>query len=54
MALVVQQSAFLSRHTGLVCKGYSGDMGVDFWSNDQWNEEINTNQVKQTYLQIAL
>ncbi|XP_031782799.1 endoribonuclease Dicer [Nasonia vitripennis] len=54
VALVVQQTAFLTRHTGLVCKGYSGDMGVDFWSKEEWRKEINTNQVLVMTAQIFL
>ncbi|KAJ8678831.1 hypothetical protein QAD02_014618, partial [Eretmocerus hayati] len=54
VALVHQQSAFFSRHTGLTCKGYSGDMQVDFWSRDQWIEELETNQILVMTAQILL
>ena len=43
--LVIQQSNFLARHTGLKCKGYSGDMQVDYWSDEMWLKEIEENQV---------
>ncbi|XP_023246881.1 endoribonuclease Dicer [Copidosoma floridanum] len=52
VTLVHQQSAFLNRHTGLVCKGYSGDMQVDFWMKEQWYEELYNNQVLVMTAQI--
>ena len=45
VSLVTQQSAFIARHTGLKCKGYSGDMQVDYWSEDQWMDEIKNHEV---------
>lgn len=45
VTLVNQQTLFLERHTGLICKGYSGDMLVDNWDCEQWNKEIIQNQV---------
>lgn len=45
IALVHQQCTFLSRHTLLKCKGYTGDMNVDNWLDERWHEEINSNQV---------
>lgn len=43
--LVMQQAEYMKRHTGLKCKGYSGDMGVDFWDEDQWKTEIEEHEV---------
>lgn len=45
VALVEQQSAYISRHTDLTCKGYSGDMMVDFWQEQQWITELEQQQV---------
>lgn len=45
VALVRQQADYIRRHTCLTCKGYSGDMKVDFWKEDQWKLELDTNQV---------
>lgn len=41
----MQQADYISRHTGLACKGYSGDMQVDFWKEQQWLAEIEAYQV---------
>ncbi|XP_020280276.1 endoribonuclease Dicer [Pseudomyrmex gracilis] len=45
VVLVIQQTEYLRRHSGLTCNGYSGDMHVDFWSKDKWITEIENNQV---------
>jgi endoribonuclease Dicer len=45
VALVMQQVEYIRRHTGLTCKGYSGDMQVDFWQKENWLLEIKENQV---------
>ena len=45
VALVEQQSTYIKRHTDLKCKGYSGDMKVDFWSEQQWITEIEEHEV---------
>lgn len=45
VALVMQQANYISRHTGLICKGYSGDMQVDYWKEKQWLAEIEAHQV---------
>lgn len=47
--LVSQQSKYISRHTDLTCKGYSGDMQVDYWEEEQWLAEIEANQVLYLY-----
>ncbi|XP_070162593.1 endoribonuclease Dicer isoform X3 [Polyergus mexicanus] len=54
VALVSQQSEYISRHTDLICKGYSGDMHVDFWEEEQWLAEIEANQVLVMTSQIFL
>lgn len=46
VALMHQQSQYLGRHVGLPCKGYSGDMGVDFWDETIWKKEINDHCVR--------
>ncbi|KAL7303434.1 hypothetical protein TKK_0004617 [Trichogramma kaykai] len=54
VGLVHQQSAFIARHTGLNCKGYSGDMRVDFWNNEVWLHEIVKHEVLVMTAQIFL
>ncbi|XP_058793942.1 endoribonuclease Dicer isoform X1 [Phymastichus coffea] len=54
VALVIQQCAFLNRHTGLVCKSYTGDMQVDVWDSNQWHSEIESCQVLVMTAQIFL
>ncbi|XP_011693477.1 PREDICTED: endoribonuclease Dicer-like isoform X2 [Wasmannia auropunctata] len=55
VALVDQQSTYIRRHTkGLNCGGYSGDMKVDFWSEQKWLAEIEKNQVLVMTSQIFL
>lgn len=43
--LVTQQSEYIKRHTDLTCRGYSGDMQVDYWDEQQWLTEIDKHQV---------
>lgn len=45
VALVIQQAEYMRRHTGLNCKGYSGDMMVDYWKEEQWLAEIEEHEV---------
>ncbi|XP_043279610.1 endoribonuclease Dicer isoform X2 [Venturia canescens] len=52
--LVSQQSEYIARHTGLACKGFSGDMGVDYWSKEDWLKEIEDNQVLVLVAEICL
>ncbi|XP_018354963.1 PREDICTED: endoribonuclease Dicer [Trachymyrmex septentrionalis] len=54
VALVEQQSTYIKRHTDLRCKGYSGDMKVDFWSEQQWITEIEEHEVLVMTSQIFL
>lgn len=43
--LVYQHTEYIRRHTDLHCKGYSGEMKVDFWSEEQWLAEIEEHKV---------
>ncbi|EFN79336.1 Endoribonuclease dcr-1 [Harpegnathos saltator] len=52
VALVRQQTDYIRRHTCLTCKGYSGDMKVDCWKEDQWILELDANQVLVMTAQI--
>lgn len=45
VALVRQQAAYIRRHTRHCVGEYSGDMNVDFWSKEKWQEEFSNNQV---------
>ncbi|XP_076280664.1 endoribonuclease Dcr-2 isoform X2 [Lasioglossum baleicum] len=52
--LVLQQCQYIRRMSGLSCGGYSGDMGVDFWKNEDWDKELEANQVLVMTSQILL
>ncbi|KAI4478811.1 hypothetical protein M0804_011557 [Polistes exclamans] len=52
--LVVQQSEYIARHTGLSCKGYCGDMNVDYWSKEIWLKELEEHQVLVMTSQILV
>ncbi|XP_025991526.1 endoribonuclease dcr-1 [Solenopsis invicta] len=54
VALVTQHAEYICRHTGLNCKGYSGDMQVDFWKELQWSAEIEEHEVLVMTSQIFL
>ncbi|XP_025264753.1 endoribonuclease Dicer isoform X1 [Camponotus floridanus] len=54
VALVLQQSDYINRHTDLTCKGYSGDMQVDHWKEEQWLTELKENQVLVMTSQILV
>ncbi|KYQ55277.1 Endoribonuclease Dicer [Trachymyrmex zeteki] len=54
VALVEQQSTYIRRHANLKCKGYSGDMKVDFWTEEDWMIEIEDHQVLVMTSQIFL
>nr|WDW26280.1 dicer-2 [Amrasca biguttula biguttula] len=43
--LVEQQRKQIEMQTNYNVGGYSGDMGVDFWKDEAWEEEFNKNQV---------
>ncbi|XP_051160014.1 endoribonuclease Dicer-like [Leptopilina boulardi] len=50
--LVSQQTDYLTRHTGLKAKGFSGDMQVDFWDNKKWWSEIEDTPILVMIAQI--
>ncbi|XP_076220926.1 endoribonuclease Dcr-2 isoform X2 [Nomia melanderi] len=52
--LVLQQAEYIARLTGLSCTGISGDMGVDFWKENQWNEQLKNHHVLVMTCQILL
>ncbi|CAG2169667.1 unnamed protein product [Oppiella nova] len=56
--LVKQQATEIEHQFSVKVKGYTGDMGVDFWhtepSGSTWNKELAENQVLVMTLQILL
>lgn len=47
--LVMQQTDYLARHTGLNAKGFSGDTRVKSWDNKKWRSEIEDTPVKLNF-----
>jgi hypothetical protein len=45
VALVNQQAKYIRRHLHHTVGEYSGDMNVDFWTADKWQEELSGHQV---------
>jgi len=45
VALVGQQADYIGRHSRHSVGKYSGDMNVDYWSKEKWQEELSKNQV---------
>jgi len=45
VALVDQQAKYIGRHARHSVGQYSGDMNVDYWSKDKWQEELSKYQV---------
>ena len=43
--LVFQQAEAIQKHTALKVKGFCGEMGVDFWSKDDWMENFEDHHV---------
>ncbi|XP_076245317.1 endoribonuclease Dcr-2 [Calliopsis andreniformis] len=43
--LVIQQCEYIARLTGLTCGAFSGEMGIDFWSESEWLIHLQENQV---------
>ncbi|CAL4177969.1 unnamed protein product, partial [Meganyctiphanes norvegica] len=43
--LVYQQAEAIEKHTALSVGKYEGSMNVDFWSDEQWQQEIEKNEV---------
>ncbi|KAG7196546.1 hypothetical protein KM043_018566 [Ampulex compressa] len=54
VALVLQQTKYITRHTGLTCNGYSGEMHVDFYSLTEWLVQFEKYQVLVMTSQILL
>nr|UXX21448.1 endoribonuclease dicer [Calyptrophora lyra] len=52
--LVFQQAKAIERHTSLTVKSFCGEMGVDFWSKDEWMEHFEENHVLVMTHQIYL
>ncbi|XP_033323014.2 endoribonuclease Dcr-2 isoform X1 [Megalopta genalis] len=52
--LVTQQSNYIARTTGLTCGEYYGEKGVDYWSDKEWNTELENHQVLIMTSQIFL
>jgi hypothetical protein len=45
VALVRQQAAYIRRHSRHSVGEYSGDLNLDYWSKEKWQEELSKNQV---------
>jgi hypothetical protein len=45
VALVGQQAAYIRRHSRHSVGEYSGDMNVDYWSKEKWQEELFKHKV---------
>lgn len=54
VALVAQQALAIGRHTHFIIGEYCGDMGVDFWTHDQWLKQFDDHQVLVMTCQIFL
>ncbi|KAI4489336.1 hypothetical protein M0802_011205 [Mischocyttarus mexicanus] len=52
--LVTQQSENIARHTSLSCRGYSGDMNLDYWTKEVWMKELDDHQVLVMTSQILV
>ncbi len=44
---MTQQAAFFARNTSLKVKHLTGDMEVDYWSDEKWNAIIDGFQVNR-------
>ncbi|CAF1172745.1 unnamed protein product [Adineta ricciae] len=52
--LASQQSKYLSTHLDLKIGTYYGDLGVDYWKIDKWNEELEKHNVLVFTAQVFL
>ncbi|XP_071529845.1 LOW QUALITY PROTEIN: endoribonuclease Dicer [Panulirus ornatus] len=50
--LVHQQALAIQTHTALNVGKYEGSMGVDFWTDEKWEEELDKNEVLVLVAQI--
>lgn len=46
VALVSQQAAYIRRHSHHSVGEYSGDLNLDFWTKEIWQQELSQNQVQ--------
>lgn len=51
---MTQQTEYIARHTRLSCKGYCGDMNVDYWTKETWLQELEEYQVYIINIHIFL
>lgn len=54
VALVNQQAAYIRRHSHHSVGEYSGDLNVDLWSKEMWQEELSRHQIMVMTCQIFL
>ncbi|PNF18314.1 hypothetical protein B7P43_G14501 [Cryptotermes secundus] len=54
VALVSQQAAYIRRHSHHSVGEYSGDLNVDLWSKEKWQEELLGHQIMVMTCQIFL
>lgn len=54
VALVRQQAAYIRRHSRHSVGEYSGDLNLDYWSKEKWQEELSKNQILVMTCQIFL
>ena len=52
--LAIQQARVIKKHTDLKVQHYVGEMGVDFWDKNKWENEFNKNNVLVMTAQIFL
>ncbi|KAK8735002.1 hypothetical protein OTU49_005779 [Cherax quadricarinatus] len=50
--LVHQQALAIETHTALQVGKYEGSMGVDYWTDDRWKDELEKNEVLVMVAQI--
>ena len=50
----LQQASVLRDHTGMETGGYVGSMGVDFWKENEWKQQLAKQQVMVMTHQILL
>ena len=52
--LVIQQSDYIKRLTGLSCGTLSSEEGVDFWHDEEWNEHLNNHEVMKVNYNLEI
>jgi len=53
VALVGQQAGYIRRHSRHSVGEYSGDMNVDYWDKEKWQEELSKYQVGCTDVAVS-